>query len=217
MGAMQNDIKTNRTWLYKSTLNTNAVDTVSVLTPTNDTNGITSFPIQMTWHKAKNATAYVVEYDNSISFSNNPHDTIVTDTVFYASKVLSHHKYYWRVLGFQPGNTCSGWSATFKLRTGDLVYGTGTIEPDAHTIFKIYPNPVIGHSFVLQYVHPLGNEMTGTIDILNINGQIVSHQSYTMVQGDNIIQLPASLSTGTYMVRFVSGSTRYVKTIQIIK
>lgn len=216
IGAMQNDMTSNRAWLYATTLNTNAVDTVTLVSPTAGAINITTYPVQLSWNKAKGATGYVVEYATTMAFSGNPHDTIVNDTILFAKHFLSNHNYYWRVRAFQPGNTCSGWSQTYRMRTGTLV-ASSISNVNSNTKINIYPNPVSGHSLVLNYNHPLGNEGNCKLMVIDINGQVILQKEMTLNQGDNVIELPAGIANGTYLLRLNANNISMNKTIQVVK
>ena len=112
-------------------------------------------------------------------------------------------------------------TSTADLASSNLIYqtkATATI-PASSTLssnIEVFPNPVVNHSFNVQF----GQIAAGnyTIEISDINGKIISNKSVTINGTQSLKQsLPASINSGLYLVRILntSGKSVYVNKLAV--
>ena len=106
-----------------------------------------------------------------------------------------------------------------EIDTNISVHGTGVNEiPTAYNDIKIYPNPVVNHTFTVEI--PESANGSWSYDIIGINGQVVSSGQLAIDANNNRqqINLPYSIMPGVYYMRIISdGALVSVKALDINK
>lgn len=143
------------------------------------------------------------EYENSVGAS--PYAALIGSTPI-TIHVPAAGKYYLRL---HCGNGYSTDGYQFKL-SGSLTLGIEDSYED-DDLFKLYPNPV---SDIITLDVQLGNSIESTVNIYNINGQLI--RSKTLNQNQNQINV-ADLSKGLYTLVLVSGEHLVVKKFIIMR
>ncbi len=108
-------------------------------------------------------------------------------------------------------------TSTADLASGNLIFQnkTATVSAPVTTTvnanIEMYPNPVINHSFNVQFGKlPAGNY---TIEISDINGRKIITKTITVNGAQNSkMSLPSATNSGLYMVRIFNASGAVVYT-----
>ncbi|HYV92573.1 MAG TPA: T9SS type A sorting domain-containing protein [Chitinophagales bacterium] len=94
---------------------------------------------------------------------------------------------------------------------------SGLNFPDADEAFscKLYPNPAQESLEIMMYAAHASNI---DLQVLNVNGQIISNNQYTLKAGYNFLRMDVSeLSSGIYCARILDGQTKTQSVNRFIK
>ncbi len=73
-----------------------------------DTTIFSGDSLSFRWNAPAQATRFVVEIDRSATFDLDPRTVLTNDTsIWLSGNWLPGQQYYWRVIAYQPGNTCT--------------------------------------------------------------------------------------------------------------
>lgn len=86
--------------------------------------------------------------------------------------------------------------------------------PKLASDFKISPNPISDHFFFLK--NPLEKEIEVNLQLININGQILMEKKLQLNRGNNHIEIPQNLKSGTYFLKIKNEQITDQKTIIIL-
>ncbi len=153
------------------------------------------------WSTSLNATA------NNFSIERS------TDGVHFSS------------IGSLPANRTAKYQFTDadRLTSGKVFYRIKAIEADGKISYSpvvqinslaidknsilVYPNPVVGRGVVKVLVQSLENQSI-TLEVLNINGQVVGRYSHTVIAGSNALSLPSNaLKSGAYFIKCLANNS----------
>jgi len=173
--------------------------------PADDENQISTTP-SLTWEASERATNYRVEVSTDPEFSQLPVQGTSSQTTFTVPNPLEFATiYYWRVKAVNIGGE-SDWSQV----------GSFTTEVRETKIFPNYPNP-FNSSTTLKY--QLSEQLPVTIELYDIGGRRVA-QIVEQEQAAGVYFVPfnaASVASGTYLLRFISGDITDIQKLTVIK
>lgn len=85
----------------------------------------------------------------------------------------------------------------------------GSKDLPRNVSFEAYPNPVIRGT---QLIFPEATKANGSLQILNMNGQIIANNGHSIAAGTKDFTLDLSqLSTGLYLIRYQSEAGNFTK------
>jgi len=173
--------------------------------PADDENQISTTP-SLTWEASERATNYRVEVSTDPEFSQLPVQGTSSQTTFTVPNPLEFATiYYWRVKAVNIGGE-SDWSQV----------GSFTTEVRETKIFPNYPNP-FNSSTTLKY--QLSEQLPVTIEVYDISGRRVA-KIVDEEQAAGVYFVPfnaASVASGTYLLRFISGDLTDIQKLTVIK
>jgi len=173
--------------------------------PADDENQISTTP-SLTWEASERATNYRVEVSTDPEFSQLPVQGTSSQTTFTVPNPLEFATiYYWRVKAVNIGGE-SDWSQV----------GSFTTEVRETKIFPNYPNP-FNSSTTLKY--QLSEQLPVTIELYDIGGRRVA-RIVEQEQAAGVYFVPfnaASVASGTYLLRFISGDITDIQKLTVIK
>ena len=173
--------------------------------PADDENQISTTP-SLTWEASERATNYRVEVSTDPEFSQLPVQGTSSQTTFTVPNPLEFATiYYWRVKAVNIGGE-SDWSQV----------GSFTTEVRETKIFPNYPNP-FNNSTTLKY--QLSEQLPVTIEVYDISGRRVA-KIVDEEQAAGVYFVPfnaASVASGTYLLRFISGDLTDIQKLTVIK
>jgi hypothetical protein len=110
------------------------------------------------------------------------------------------------------GVVAAGWSATYNSSGGSK----GAEEISAQEVPPVdklvaYPNPTSG---ILTIESPFTEEITYTIDLINVSGQVILNQIINVLGGKFELDM-SDVSSGSYMLRIMTKKS--VQFINVIK
>ncbi|MEO7175675.1 MAG: choice-of-anchor V domain-containing protein [Saprospiraceae bacterium] len=106
-------------------------------------------------------------------------------------------------------NTGDGGTKTKITVTEGAVLGSKELH--SNLSFDAFPNPVISST---QLIFPEATKANGSLQILNMNGQIIASNGQTIVAGTKEFTLDMSqFCTGLYLIRYQSESGNFTKRV----
>jgi len=180
-------------------------DPVALSSPANNEGQVSTNPT-LSWEASERATNYRVEISTEQDFSQLPVQGTSSETTFTVPNALEFATiYYWRVKAVNIGGE-SNWTPA----------GTFTTEVRETKIFSNYPNP-FNNSTTLKY--QLSEQLPVTIEVYDISGRRVA-KIVDQEQAAGVYFVPfnaASVASGTYLLRFISGDLTDIQKLTVIK
>lgn len=158
------------------------------------------------WTEISGADRYLVEIDNSPTFSG---DDVITRVVqsnrYFAQNLIPGQTYYWRVRPFNLYYSCVGFSSfsAFKTKSDQTVSTVSTLSQV--NSFELFPNPITNQQLSIRLT--LESPLEGYWQILNANGQVLQKASNTQLSiGAHQLKLPLNpmIQKGIYWLQWVS-------------
>lgn len=190
-------------WSYTTIIERPEPATLSV--PGNNEGQVNITPV-LSWEAAERAASYRVEISTEEDFSVLPIQGTSSQTSFTAPAPLEFATiYYWRIKAVNIGGE-SDWSPI----------NTFTTEVRETKIFPNFPNP-FNNSTTLKY--QLSEQLPVTIEVYDISGRRVA-KIVDDEQAAGVYFVPfnvASIASGTYLLRFISGDITDIQKLTVIK
>ncbi len=174
--------------------------------------------VLFSWDATPNATLYYFEINRVASFSTalRVASTITEETQYVSYDLNPSTTYYWRVLPFNKGNSCSaeGTSASGSFTTTDQEVAVEDVE--GLEAFEVSPNPVNNNQPVTVYLNSK-KAMDGQLSLYNIAGQRIHSEAVQVTASDNTFNLDVQgLAAGLYVVHleFADGAVQQKLIVQ---
>ncbi len=191
--------------VYKFT----TIDSVKLLTPTDDTTDVNPLTDSLHWSPIYAATEYVIYYDTLSNLSTaklvsvDPTDTLYNLGTKIGYKlqnlnILYNKTYYWQIKAKHPRD-----EAISEIRSFTTLHDNGVVDYNGYS-FAILPNPA--SDFVKINFN---REQTGMISIKNILGQDVYKEKINKTLNANIPVY--NLDNGIYIIEFSSNDAYFSK------
>ncbi|MGB3076836.1 MAG: T9SS type A sorting domain-containing protein, partial [Chitinophagales bacterium] len=169
------------------------------------TSAITSTSATLSWSNPANAASFQVRYRNTND--QNWTKLYVNATSVTLNGLTPSLKYVWNVKA-KCDNGTSYYTTNTKFKTSAQRLEDATMELNG--AMQVYPNPSSGN-FQLSFNTGENATATGTIQIVNIFGQVVDSRTTNMVDGHltETFQLSGELASGTYFVKLSVNNKMY--------
>ena len=178
---------------------------VALSVPGNNEGQVNITPV-LSWEAAERAASYRVEISTEEDFSVLPVQGSSSQTSFTSPTPLDFATiYYWRIKAVNIGGE-SDWSPI----------NTFTTEVRETKIFPNFPNP-FNNSTTLKY--QLSEQLPVTIEVYDISGRRIA-KIVDDEQAAGVYFVPfnvASIASGTYLLRFISGDITDIQKLTVIK
>lgn len=177
-------------------------ETATLQSPPNDAdldlyNGIT-----LSWDAVPEATEYIVEVDVSPVFSTPNLQRFYVTGTSVTLDWIEDAPTYWRVMAFNPTNTCEPFSDPFFFRTG-LV--SSSVDIQELNSWNIFPNPIpSGQSLTLNV--DASETFQAVVEVIDLTGRVVYRQAaQSFPAGGATRSIPTgNLQPGLYTLKLQS-------------
>ncbi len=172
--------------------------------------------IHLSWENTPNATRYYYEVNRLASFSPAfvVASGVVEDTSAEVEDLALNTTYYWRVMPFNEGNTCTFFSEGESFRTGEVV---GVEQIEGVQTANIYPNLLsTGQSLYIELT--TNQSLALQANLYNLKGQLIQPLFNTDIHGNFSTSIAMNgLSAGMYLIGFQSNGNIFYEKIIITK
>lgn len=174
--------------------------------------------VTLTWKKAKNASEYLVQLSEVMTFTYGTTSATVSDTMRVFSGLNTGIKYYWRVQAKNVAGS-SAWSEVKEFTLG-LVSVEEIDLPTEYSLSQNYPNP-FNPSTKINFSLPKGG-LTKIIIYDSLGNEIETLINQELNAGFHEVNLDVNstandLSSGIYFYKIQSGDFTQTKKMILIK
>lgn len=183
----------------------------TLIEPIQSASNVPSNSVRLTWSKAPNANLYQVQVSRLSIFALNEADLLVSDTSVVLD-LQDNRLYYWRVIAFNNGNTCTQRiSASGSFTTG---YPLGLEAAQALQQVVVAPNPVaVGQSvFIDLTAH---TELDGTLIVTDMSGRVIYTMDATAMAGTQHYIPTAGWAQGMYLLHLQTEQGRVTQKVLV--
>jgi hypothetical protein len=155
--------------------------------------------IVLTWKEVAGATHYLIEVDRLPTFVFNPiRLSSQSNSVTITQDLLANTNYYWRIIPYNPFNTCSDPSRYSVFRT---LTATNVRTIEILDKFEVNPLPVkSGQDFTIQL--STIERFDALVSLFDLSGkEVVRGFEHTFYQGENTLRInTGGLPGGMYVI-----------------
>lgn len=210
--AMRGFIVANRSGLASqgTPATTPVAQAASLLSPTDQTQGLPANQVTLSWQQVPNASLYHVEVSRVPVFALHAYNNVVTGNTVQVNDLLPGTTYYWRVTAMNTGNICEQLvSATYSFT---VTSPTGMDQPQALKGIQLYPNPVRqGQPLIIDMT--AYTDLMSTIELMALDGRLLHTDEAASNQYRTIPT--QALSAGFYLLRIQNSEGQVIKKIAI--
>ncbi len=186
---------------------------ITILQPLEGDHIATVDEATFSWEPVENATHYLVQFSLTSNFIYVIHEYFVAGTSFNTDELRSNRDYYWRILPYNPFNTCHGFFPQQSFTTGDLTTGIRSLT--AVENLSISPNP-LSAATPLRLDFTAAERFAFQLQLHHATGARVLTQQGRAVVGANQVWLETgNLSPGVYLLVMESEQGRLVRKITV--
>jgi hypothetical protein len=172
-------------------------DQVNYITPTPAIPALGYDNIVFDWEDVPNAEYYIFDIAENTGFNLNPKTFILTHSDTVLTNLKRNANYYWRVTPYNTNSFCVV-PKIITFRTPNWTVSSENIEDPTMSAYVSQANENNLNLFIRSE-----SEKNVIVQILNVNGQILSSNTKQLISGSNshFIQLDAP---GLYFYRIIS-------------
>ena len=167
-----------------------------------DTISTTTTSIDINWTGASSASEYSVRYRifnaSTWTYANT------TNTNYSITGLIKCNQYEIQVASIcDVTNDTSAYTTSMMVNTQCLDnINTIFVSPSISNV-KVFPNPMTNYFNVAMQ---LTENQDVTVQLLNVNGQLIEEQRFSSLIGEQVVQLipSQSLARGTYIVKVIA-------------
>ena len=146
---------------------TNTLENFNLLLPTNNATNQSYTSLLCDWSNSIGASAYQIEIDSNINFTDNPQLINAGNSTSYTFTNLEPNTtYFWHVRASNNGSNYGQWSNTWKFTTN---VNTSSLSEENQPMFTLYPNPTKNTLFAWFNENVIGE----IYKITDVSGKVI--------------------------------------------
>jgi len=162
------------------------------------------------WSTVENADIYYFEINRLGNFSPSfiIESRFLSTNQYTSTELSANTLYHWRIIPYNGAAPCPGTEVSSSFKTTDQSVDIEDVT--GLESFEVSPNPASNQQSITVTLQS-NKSMFGTLNLYNVSGQLLHHQTINVLASDNLYALNVQdLATGLYVVQldFEEGSVQ---------